>query len=119
MTGEAQVAALLKRGEANRSIGATDYNETSSRSHSLFQMVSSETSANHGVAAKDTHLVLTAADDRIEGRGILFSGAARHSHANKVSQRTKIGRYICSDESVEFDRLGRQRASYESTRTEK
>ncbi|ORY76276.1 P-loop containing nucleoside triphosphate hydrolase protein [Leucosporidium creatinivorum] len=38
VTGEAQVAALLRRGEANRSVGQTDFNETSSRSHSLFQM---------------------------------------------------------------------------------
>ncbi|KAM0789736.1 hypothetical protein ACM66B_006591 [Microbotryomycetes sp. NB124-2] len=38
VTHEAQVAALLRRGEANRSVGATDFNETSSRSHSLFQM---------------------------------------------------------------------------------
>ncbi|KAK4051605.1 Kinesin-like protein kip2 [Microbotryomycetes sp. JL201] len=38
VTHEAQVAALLRRGEASRSVGATDFNETSSRSHSLFQM---------------------------------------------------------------------------------
>lgn len=38
VTGEAQVAALLRRGEENRSTGRTDFNERSSRSHSLFQM---------------------------------------------------------------------------------
>lgn len=41
VTGEAQVAALLRRGEENRSTGRTDFNERSSRSHSVFQMVSS------------------------------------------------------------------------------
>lgn len=42
VTGEAQVAALLRRGEENRSTGRTDFNERSSRSHSLFQMVSTD-----------------------------------------------------------------------------
>ncbi|SCZ97980.1 BZ3500_MvSof-1268-A1-R1_Chr3-3g06498 [Microbotryum saponariae] len=38
VTGEAQVAALLRRGEKNRHTGQTDFNERSSRSHSVFQM---------------------------------------------------------------------------------
>ncbi|KAK4696150.1 hypothetical protein P7C70_g8423, partial [Phenoliferia sp. Uapishka_3] len=38
VTGEAQVAALLKRGEENRHTGRTDFNERSSRSHSVFQI---------------------------------------------------------------------------------
>lgn len=39
VTGEDQVAALLKRGEQNRHTGRTDFNERSSRSHSVFQIV--------------------------------------------------------------------------------
>ncbi|KAM0750409.1 kinesin-domain-containing protein [Meredithblackwellia eburnea MCA 4105] len=38
VTGEAQVAALLRRGEENRHTGKTDFNERSSRSHSVFQI---------------------------------------------------------------------------------
>ncbi|GAA5874768.1 hypothetical protein JCM8547_005206 [Rhodosporidiobolus lusitaniae] len=38
VTSEAQVAALLKRGSENRHVGSTDFNERSSRSHSVFQM---------------------------------------------------------------------------------
>lgn len=34
-----QVAALLRRGEENRHTGRTDFNERSSRSHSVFQIV--------------------------------------------------------------------------------
>jgi centromeric protein E len=41
VTSEAQVAALLLRGEANRHTGSTDYNARSSRSHTVFQMVRS------------------------------------------------------------------------------
>lgn len=41
VTSEVQVAALLRRGEANRHVGATDFNERSSRSHSVFQIVRS------------------------------------------------------------------------------
>lgn len=40
VTSEAHVADLIARGESNRSTGKTDFNERSSRSHSLFQMVS-------------------------------------------------------------------------------
>jgi hypothetical protein len=39
VTSEAQVAALLLRGEANRHTGSTDYNARSSRSHTVFQMI--------------------------------------------------------------------------------
>lgn len=39
MTSEAQVAALLLRGEANRHTGATDFNARSSRSHTILQIV--------------------------------------------------------------------------------
>lgn len=39
VTTEAQVAALLRRGAENRHVGQTDFNERSSRSHSVFQMV--------------------------------------------------------------------------------
>jgi centromeric protein E len=39
VTTEAQVAALLRRGADNRHVGQTDFNERSSRSHSVFQMV--------------------------------------------------------------------------------
>ncbi|GAA5912225.1 hypothetical protein JCM5296_005452 [Sporobolomyces johnsonii] len=38
VTTEAQVAALLRRGADNRHVGQTDFNERSSRSHSVFQM---------------------------------------------------------------------------------
>ncbi|GAA5993905.1 hypothetical protein JCM5350_000119 [Sporobolomyces pararoseus] len=38
VTTEAQVAALLRRGADNRHVGSTDFNERSSRSHSVFQM---------------------------------------------------------------------------------
>ncbi|GAA5973944.1 hypothetical protein JCM11641_001234 [Rhodosporidiobolus odoratus] len=38
VTTEAQVAALLRRGNDNRHVGQTDFNERSSRSHSVFQM---------------------------------------------------------------------------------
>ncbi|BGP51822.1 Kinesin-like protein kip2 [Rhodotorula kratochvilovae] len=38
VTTEAQVAALLARGADNRHVGQTDFNERSSRSHSVFQM---------------------------------------------------------------------------------
>lgn len=38
VTCEAQVAALLIRGNENRHTGKTDFNERSSRSHSVFQM---------------------------------------------------------------------------------
>jgi centromeric protein E len=38
VTCEAQVAALLSRGNDNRHTGKTDFNERSSRSHSVFQM---------------------------------------------------------------------------------
>ncbi|GAA6004558.1 uncharacterized protein JCM10292_005672 [Rhodotorula paludigena] len=38
VTSEAQVAALLARGAENRHVGQTDFNERSSRSHSVFQM---------------------------------------------------------------------------------
>ncbi|GAA5848696.1 hypothetical protein JCM9279_002743 [Rhodotorula babjevae] len=38
VTTEAQVAALLSRGADNRHVGQTDFNERSSRSHSVFQM---------------------------------------------------------------------------------
>ncbi|BGP20234.1 hypothetical protein JCM10213_005912 [Rhodosporidiobolus nylandii] len=38
VTTEAQVAALLRRGNDNRHVGSTDFNERSSRSHSVFQM---------------------------------------------------------------------------------
>ncbi|GAA6034686.1 hypothetical protein JCM8097_001119 [Rhodosporidiobolus ruineniae] len=38
VTTEAQVAALLRRGNENRHVGQTDFNERSSRSHSVFQM---------------------------------------------------------------------------------
>ncbi|GAA5906382.1 hypothetical protein JCM6882_002714 [Rhodosporidiobolus microsporus] len=38
VTTEAQVAALLRRGADNRHVGQTDFNERSSRSHSVFQL---------------------------------------------------------------------------------
>lgn len=44
VTTEAQVAALLSRGADNRHVGQTDFNERSSRSHSVFQMVRSRSS---------------------------------------------------------------------------
>lgn len=34
-----QVMELIKLGEKNRHVSATDYNEQSSRSHSIFQIV--------------------------------------------------------------------------------
>lgn len=39
VTSEAQVAALLLRGEANRHTGTTDFNSRSSRSHTILQIV--------------------------------------------------------------------------------
>lgn len=45
VTSEAHVAQLMKRGETNRHTGSTDYNARSSRSHAVFQMVSSFTVA--------------------------------------------------------------------------
>ncbi|KAK9763818.1 Kinesin-like protein kip2 [Basidiobolus ranarum] len=39
VTSPKQVMKVIQRGEANRHISATDYNEHSSRSHTIFQMV--------------------------------------------------------------------------------
>jgi hypothetical protein len=47
-----QVMQLLSEGEANRHIGATKMNEGSSRSHTVFRMVSIASSSASGLAAK-------------------------------------------------------------------
>lgn len=39
VTSPSQIHAVLKRGEANRHIGATDWNERSSRSHTCFKII--------------------------------------------------------------------------------
>lgn len=55
VTGEAHVAELLLRGNANRSTGRTDFNDTSSRSHSVFQLVRTLTSKAHGLTCSSDH----------------------------------------------------------------
>ncbi|ORY94543.1 kinesin motor domain-domain-containing protein [Syncephalastrum racemosum] len=45
----AEVLAIIKRGENNRHVGATDYNAHSSRSHAIFQMVVESRSKSRNV----------------------------------------------------------------------
>ena len=41
VTSPKQVMKIIQKGESNRHFGSTDYNEHSSRSHTIFQMVGS------------------------------------------------------------------------------
>ncbi|KAJ3219906.1 hypothetical protein HDU67_008435 [Dinochytrium kinnereticum] len=46
-----QVMKVIQRGEQNRHFGSTDYNEHSSRSHTIFQMVIESRDKNSGVVS--------------------------------------------------------------------
>lgn len=51
VTSPSQVFALLERGEANRHVGATDWNERSSRSHTCFKITVESWERSQGGAA--------------------------------------------------------------------
>jgi len=56
VTSPSQVAALLRRGEAHRHVGATDWNERSSRSHTCFKVTVESWERDEGGAAAGTPL---------------------------------------------------------------
>ncbi|GAA6008412.1 hypothetical protein JCM10207_000117 [Rhodosporidiobolus poonsookiae] len=107
VTTEAQVAALLRRGSDNRHVGQTDFNERSSRSHSVFQMtiesrddptstssILSEESTPHRAKTPNTPRLAPGADGVVRMSRLSLIDLAGSEQAVSQADRRAEGAFI-------------------------
>ncbi|KAF8527599.1 kinesin-domain-containing protein [Hysterangium stoloniferum] len=99
------VKEVIQRGEANRRTASTDWNERSSRSHSVFRLVveSRERGSNHDEEEKKVNVVpQTPGGSRLQARGgrsvrtsvLSLIDLAGSEKATSDKERTREGKYI-------------------------
>ncbi|KAJ1976618.1 Kinesin-like protein kip2 [Dimargaris xerosporica] len=98
VTSPGQMVRILKLGEANRHIGSTDFNEHSSRSHSLFQLVIESRECSPSVGAGHPFR-LRSNSNSFQGDGVRISqlnliDLAGSEKASGSAERRKEGAFI-------------------------